>query len=57
MWVRVLSGRDGKYHGKLMNDPAVTPNLKYGDRITFESKHVIDGAEDVTAQLLKSRRG
>lgn len=43
MWLQV-EGKDekGRYVGVLKNQPALTEGLKWGDRVTFEPRHVCD---------------
>jgi hypothetical protein len=40
MWVDVKSADEGIYVGELLNAPSVIRDLKPGDRIVFEPKHV-----------------
>jgi hypothetical protein len=42
MWVIVDSVAGGKFTGRLDNDPYYIKDLKAGDLIKFESKHIID---------------
>jgi len=39
MWVEVLASKGRRYDALLRNDPSLLP-LRFGDRITFEAKHV-----------------
>jgi hypothetical protein len=40
MWVEVKSAAEGIYVGELLNAPSVIRDLKPGDRVVFEAKHV-----------------
>jgi hypothetical protein len=42
MWVIIDSIDNDKFVGHLDNEPFYTEDLKVGDRIEFESKHIID---------------
>jgi hypothetical protein len=41
MWVRIERVEAGRYAGKLENDPRYIKDLKYGDIVEFEARHVI----------------
>lgn len=41
MWVRVKSNADGKMTGEVNNDPILFDNVKDGDPVEFESKHIL----------------
>lgn len=40
MWVLVTEVNEGKFKGKLDNDPAYIPHLKYQDAVEFKAKHI-----------------
>jgi hypothetical protein len=43
MWVEVESrNEDGSYSGALRNRPAVISELKHGDSVRFEPRHIAD---------------
>jgi hypothetical protein len=45
MWVKVTHVyAPGRYRGELYNDPSEAPftKLRYGDKITFEARHIIN---------------
>lgn len=42
MWLIVESVDDGRFVGKLDNDPIYIADLEPGDRVEFEARHVID---------------
>lgn len=39
LWVNIIEIVDGVFTGTIANDP-VNPNLKFGQRISFEAKHI-----------------
>lgn len=42
MWVRITTTRGvGRYEGQLLNEPDELEGLAWGDRVTFEARHVI----------------
>lgn len=42
LWVAISRGlQDGRYVGTLQGDPVVVPELRSGDEITFEPRHVL----------------
>jgi len=42
MWVQVKGRRDGGYVGELDNNPYCTEELRAGEVVHFEPRHVID---------------
>lgn len=42
MWVTVTRVRGDTYEGTLSNQPAMFGHLRYGDRVKFSRKHIID---------------
>jgi len=42
MWIELSELSGSEYIGSLDNDPAYIKDLKHGDQITFEAKHIID---------------
>lgn len=41
MWVEIDTAENGHYTGTIANHPFVIPNLRFGDEVTFSSKHII----------------
>lgn len=41
MWVKVISIKGEKLSGTIANDPVIFEELKYDDKIKFETKHII----------------
>ncbi len=41
MWVRTTKIKGDDYEGTLSNDPVVIEDLKHGDKVIFNSKHII----------------
>ena len=42
MWVEIAKIRNGLFEGRLDNDPVFIEDLKCGDLVKFESKHIIN---------------
>jgi hypothetical protein len=42
MWVRIARIKNGRFRGKLANDPVFIADLKRGDVVDFDSRHIID---------------
>ena len=41
MWVKVTGMKEGLFEGLLNNDPFCTDELKSGEPVTFEARHII----------------
>jgi hypothetical protein len=58
MWVIITDINNGKFTGKLDNDPYYIKDLKHKDVLEFEGKHIIqvygidDGEEDLTQKYI-----
>lgn len=48
MWVEILDEREGFYVGKLDNDPLGSECVKCGQKVNFQSCHVIDIYSETT---------
>jgi hypothetical protein len=57
MWVRIERVEAGRYAGKLENDPRYIKDLKYGDLVEFEARHVIRWTSMIPFPIPRSRIG
>lgn len=46
MWVRITHLEENRFRGELDNDPLYIGDLKYGDPVEFEARHVIQASVD-----------
>jgi uncharacterized protein YegJ (DUF2314 family) len=46
MWVEITSAKDGRYEGKLDNDPEVVKALKAEDKVVFAAENIIEIWDD-----------
>jgi uncharacterized protein YegJ (DUF2314 family) len=40
MWVEIVSARDRRYTGRLLNEPGYLQSIKHGDEISFGPEHI-----------------
>lgn len=41
MWVEVVERNGDRFLGKLANDPAFIADMEFGDKVEFETKHIL----------------